>query len=512
MASPETIKRGIAAFTQGQQFYAQKKLPEAAAAYQHAVALLPEHPQLLLAYADLAEEVADYASAEKLYRRLGNVRPESGFEGRLATVLFRLQKYVDAIPYYEAYLDRLAAKGSSDGDMLHALSSCLSMAGRWEEALERARQALAIEETARYRDAELNALYNLGRAEELDACIDDMLARYPESREIRSLFALQKLKSGDFRNGFRFFEDLRWRNNLKNRNPNSPDGTIKSDWDGQPFDGVLIITTEQGLGDEIMLSSMFEELFATGQRAIIECDERLRPLYQRSFPGQEFVARQKKNSITVPAGTDVRHLAALDLARALQRDSDSFPARKHWLKADPQRVANLRKAYRKNWPGKRLVGLSWKSARVMDGGGATKNIDITDFVPMLAERDSRFINLQYGNISGDLAALRGAGVSLFVDDDIDTMNDIDGLAAQIAALDLVISTSNTTVHIAGALGVPCWLLLPKHRPILWYWGYRGDTTPWYPSLRLIRNPEEKTWDALLASVTEDLAGLTIPES
>jgi len=509
MTSPDTIKRGLAVFAQAQQLHAQKKHADAATAYQRATALLPNHPQILIAYGQLAEDVGDLPAAEKLYRRVGELRPDASFEGRLAIVLFGQQKYAEAIPFLEAYF-RKDAGNKPNPDMLHALCNCLCTCGRWEEGLEKARQALAIVEEERFRDSELNALYHLGRTDELDACIDDMLARYPASREIRSLYALHKLKSGDFANGFRFYDDLRWRNNLNQRS--SQRGAISaytSDWDGTPFDGVLVITTEQGLGDEIMLSSMFADLLATGQRAVIECDERLLPIYRRSFPGVEFVARQKEKSLTFPPGTDVRHLAALDLARALRNGSDKFPTRRSWLLADPQRTAALREEYRKRWPGKRLVGLSWKSARIMDGG-ATKNIDITDFVSMLADRDSRFINLQYGNIAGDLAALRGAGVTLFVDPDIDTMNDIDGLAAQIAALDLVISTSNTTVHVAGALGVPCWLLLPRTRPILWYWGYRGDTTPWYPSLRLLRNAQESNWVALLDQVSEELSALPLP--
>lgn len=54
----------------------------------------------------------------------------------------------------------------------------------------------------------------------------------------------------------------------------------------------------------------------------------------------------------------------------------------------------------------------------------------------------------------------------------------------------MVTTSNTTAHIAGALGVPCLVLLPRTRPVLWYWGYRGERTPWYPSLRLLRNEHE----------------------
>jgi len=507
MASPENIKRGIAAFTQAQQLRAQNRLQEAAAAFQRASALMPDHPPLLQEYGQFAEQLGDYRTAERLYRRIGELRPDSRFEGRLAIVLFQLQKYAEAVPYFEAFIRQPQHQADPNPDMLHGLCNSLCMCGRWEEGLAAARAALAVREDVRYRDAELNALYHLGRVDELDACIDAMLAKYPDSREIRSLYGLHRLKSGDFENGFRFYPDLRWRNGLDRKRGSIDDYLVI--WDGKPFDGVLIIITEQGLGDEIMLSSLFDDLLKTGQRTIVECDERLLPLYRRTYPTMEFVARNEHKKLSFPAGTEIRSIAALDLANVLRNRSDRFPQRDHWLQADPQRVAAIRAEYRQRWPGKRLVGLSWKSARVMEGG-ATKNIDITDFASILGDRDSRFINLQYGSIAGDLAALRGAGLTLFVDEHIDPMKDIDGFAAQVAALDLVISTSNTTVHVAGALGVPCWLLLPRTRPILWYWGYRGDRTPWYPSLRLWRNTSDTSWNSLLADVGDALAALPVP--
>jgi tetratricopeptide (TPR) repeat protein len=409
MTSPENIQRGLALFAQAQQLHARKNMAEAATAFQRATALMPDHPQLLTAYGQFAEEAGDFRAAEKIYRRIGELRPDSGFEGRLAIVLFRQQKYSDAVPFFEAFLAQAKQQAAPNADMLHALASSLCTIGRWEDGLATARRAIAIHEDMRYRDTELNALFHLGRSGELDACIDDVLACYPQSREIRSLYALHKLKSGDYANGFRFFSDLRWRNALRQKQGRGGVDAYAGQWDGSVFDGVLIITTEQGLGDEIMLSSMFDDLLACGQRTLIECDERLMPLYQRSYPALQFLPRGQEKNLTFPAGTEIRSITALDLANTLRNAAEKFPARRQWLVPDPARVAAIRAAYQKRWPGKRLVGLSWKSARVMEGG-ATKNIDITDFAGLLGNRDSHFVNLQYGNIAGDVAALRGAGL------------------------------------------------------------------------------------------------------
>ena len=80
------------------------------------------------------------------------------------------------------------------------------------------------------------------------------------------------------------------------------------------------------------------------------------------------------------------------------------------------------------------------------------------------------------------------GVEIYQDPEIDPMGDLDDFFAQVAALDLVISTSNTTVHVAGSQNIPCWVLLPWGRGALWYWFLERSDSPWYPSVRLYRQP------------------------
>src|SRR6185312_5650483 len=81
------------------------------------------------------------------------------------------------------------------------------------------------------------------------------------------------------------------------------------------------------------------------------------------------------------------------------------------------------------------------------------------------------------------------GIEVYQDPEVDAMGDLDDFFAQVAALDLVVSTSNTTVHVAGALNVNCWLLLPHGVGTLWYWFADREDSPWYPSLRLFRQTE-----------------------
>jgi hypothetical protein len=113
-----------------------------------------------------------------------------------------------------------------------------------------------------------------------------------------------------------------------------------------------------------------------------------------------------------------------------------------------------------------------------------------------------FVNLQYGDCRADLARVKKQlGVEVYQDPDVDAFSDIDGLFAQIAATDLVITTSNTTAHIAGAQNKPVWILLPVGGGLPWYWFLRRSDSPWYPSARLIRaqSKESAWWTVPVAS-------------
>jgi hypothetical protein len=113
----------------------------------------------------------------------------------------------------------------------------------------------------------------------------------------------------------------------------------------------------------------------------------------------------------------------------------------------------------------------------------------------------KFINLQYGDCWNELASFRAqTGHQLHHWLDSDPTRDLDDLAAQIAALDLVISVDNSTVHLAGALGVPTMAMLSFPSASYWRWFFMGDETVWYRSVRLFRRCYPDTWDAVVRDV------------
>jgi ADP-heptose:LPS heptosyltransferase len=116
------------------------------------------------------------------------------------------------------------------------------------------------------------------------------------------------------------------------------------------------------------------------------------------------------------------------------------------------------------------------------------------------------VDLQYGDTAAEIEAVRGEfGVAVKHLDEIDNTNDIDGLAALIGACDVVLTVSNTTAHIAGALGKPVWVMVPHGQGRLWYWFHERADSPWYPEMRICRQQKGQSWADLIASAVSQIA-------
>lgn len=140
---------------------------------------------------------------------------------------------------------------------------------------------------------------------------------------------------------------------------------------------------------------------------------------------------------------------------------ESFRHHAGYLVPDAARTAALRSRYRSRG-GRLVVGISWRSTNRLFG--QRKSVPLADWEPILDLPGITFVALQHGDIADEAAA-----AGLLHDREIDPLVDLDGFAAQTAAMDLVVSVSNSTVHFAGALARPCWLMLPSGNGLLWHW-------------------------------------------
>ncbi len=152
--------------------------------------------------------------------------------------------------------------------------------------------------------------------------------------------------------------------------------------------------------------------------------------------------------------------------------------------ADPARVQLWRERFAALGPGLK-VGISWRA-----GGKPSEQVrrttDLTLWQRLFALPGVHYVNLQYGQAAEDLARVKAWGYTIHDWEDADALTDLEGLAAMIKALDLVIAVGNTTVHLAGSLGAPAWSLVAANPS--WRWMDVGDRVPWYSSVRLFRQP------------------------
>jgi hypothetical protein len=275
--------------------------------------------------------------------------------------------------------------------------------------------------------------------------------------------------------------------------------TGKLRWDGQYVAGTLRVSSGQGLGEQILYASMLPDLARQASRIVVEVEPRLVDLFARSFPAMDV----RPSGAQSDSGERDANVPMAGLARHLRSSHAAFPRREQgFLIPDKTRAAALRQ--RVAGEGRVVVGLSWKS-RNNTACAKAKSARLIDFAAVLKTPNCRFIDLQHGDTRAECAAIaQELGVHVERLGDVDNRRDIDGLAALVTACDIVVSVSNATAHLAGALGRPTWAFVPHGRARPWYWFEEGDDSLWYPHLRVRRQADGQSWADLIASSAEEI--------
>ena len=244
---------------------------------------------------------------------------------------------------------------------------------------------------------------------------------------------------------------------------------------------------------------MVPELAGRAGSVLLQVEPRLVGLFARSFPaarvvGLDHTLHAEPVDAQVPFGS---------LGMYFRTGWDAFPRRERgYLQADAARTAQLRERLKQD--DRAAVGLSWVSHNPRSG--KSKSARLSDFASILGLANCRFVDLQYGDTRAERQTVeRELGVQVERLEDVDNTNDIDGLAALIAACDVVVSVSNTTAHLAGALGTPTWTLVPHGHARFWYWFKEGDMSPWYPRVRVRRQANDQPWRDLVDTCVDEIA-------
>lgn len=336
-----------------------------------------------------------------------------------------------------------------------------------------------------------------GRLPEAIASLAQGIQLHPDDAEAHFHYALALLLSGDFKSGWDEYE-WRWQYEAQNRDFSFPV------WNGKSLHAeTLLVYAEQGVGDEIMFAACLPELTRKTGSCLLECDPRLVSLFSRSFPLARVIARPVELD-----GSSQHELASVDkqialgsVGRYLRKDLESFPESCRFLVADPELRNKWRQRLSRLGDGLK-VGISWR------GGNAPKirkqrSTMLDLWSEILAVPGVQFVNVQYGDCEEELRVIRElTGIEIHDWDDADPLHDMENFAAQIAELDLVISVDNSTVHMAGALGVDAWTLLPFAPN--WRWLLNRDDSPWYTSVKLYRQENIGEWKGVMRTLASDL--------
>jgi len=268
----------------------------------------------------------------------------------------------------------------------------------------------------------------------------------------------------------------------------------------QGFDK-LLVWPEQGVGDQILYSSLFTDLTKICTNPVIGLDKRLVALYQRSFPLIDFIETDK--NLNAP---DFGHfLPIADLAMIFRKDIHSFSPPVSFLSSN-QNITNKFKS--KFSTDKKVCGLSWFSnSNFLSGSvkiGQVKSISPKELSTLTALQEYSICNLQYDSTDNDLRYFDDLGMKLFTHQNLDLKNNIDGLASAIDACDLVLTVSNTTAHLAGALGKEVLLLLPFSTGKFWYWNPYEGRNLWYPNIKVFQQRIDGDWSHPLAKLQKYL--------
>jgi tetratricopeptide (TPR) repeat protein len=443
----------------GNAMLALGRTPEAVACLSRAIALDPEMHKARHNLGNALLASRQYESAEECFRKLLCLDPEqSEHPIGLGNSLLQQCRTAEAEECYRSVLRK-----HPDLAIAHAnLANALLEQGKPEESKHHARWAIELDPTS------AGANYNL---------------------------ALSCLREGNYLEGWRRHE-FRWgfrELHLWQRNFPQPQWTGQPD---QPLKGkTILLHAEQGMGDTIQFVRYLSLFAGSGAGILLEVQPSLKRLIEQSPQTGPLAACILSRGEQLPKFD--YHCPLMSLPLAFKTMLESIPGQRAYLQADSAEVTAAWRAYPRR-QGRLRVGLAW-AGNPNFKRDKRRSIPLEALMPLAGLPQVDFFSLQNGEAARQMDALKER---FPIRDAASTSKDFAATAARMATLDLVISVDTAIAHLAGAMELPVWVLLPHQAD--WRWLADRSDSPWYPTAQLFRQPAPGDWESVAAALCRQL--------
>lgn len=485
LSVPEAIDRALAAYRAG-------RFDDAEHLCRAVLRAKPDHFDALHLAAVAQSRRGRHLEALADYDRALQFQPDNpeALHNR-GNCLKELKRLDEALASY----DRAVALRPDHAEALNSRGTCLRELGRVDEAMAGYDRALALRpDYAEALSNRGNCLKELKRLAEALADYERAIALRPDFAEAHYGQALCRLLLGDFDRGWTEHE-WRWGTDQfrgTQRNFRQPL------WRGEDIGGkTILLHGEQGLGDTIQFCRYVPLIRARGAQVILEVARPLQTLMAGLAGARQIIAKGE------PLPDFDWHCPLLSLPLAFGTRLKTIPAATPYLHASAVAAKHwFEQLGRTKRP---LVGLAW-SGNPRLKNDRNRSIALRELLPLL-DSGATFVSLQKDVREADAAVLRERGDLQHFGD---RLTDFSDTAALISCLDLVISVDTSVAHLAGAMAMPTWILLP-HVPD-WRWLLDRGDSPWYPSARLFRQDRTRQWDGVIGRLKDALVSFAASQT
>lgn len=475
--------------------------------YKKAVDIKPDYPEALYNLGNSFQKIDQVQKAIKYYRKVIKIKPNYiKAYNNLGTLLKENNRKEDAKEIFENAL-LINDKDYSIYNNLGVIASDLDMP---ENAISYFNKALSlIEESQKLSNMPIlsskehaEIYHNIGLAyidigdfNNAHIYIDKTLNLDGELIDAKFSKFIAYLSSGNFLFGWKEYTSRPKKDGITTKYDHILHDLKECRFDKTQANIPLVVLPEQGIGDEVMFASIIPDLTNKhNNRVIVACDERLVDIYQRSFKNVDITSLKNLN-----VSPEMQKIHIGNLAQYFRNTESEFKPEQTYISPKEETAQYYHNKY-SNITGLK-VGIAWKSGNTDQG--KRRSLQLDKWKEILAVPNCSFLNLQYGEVKNEIDDLKSStGINIIDDNEIDQLKDLENFIALISTLDLVITIDNTTVHIAGALGVPTWLMLPFACD--WRWMRGRNDSIWYKSLKLYRQNKLGDWSNVIESISNDL--------